>query len=147
MLISYYANKKSSPRLPSWQPSLIFFNIPIESGSIIKPCTLKHFQVTYRLHKAGYWTISKNTWCRDESIRHGDCSSGNVSSIIFYGSCCYMIYVNSLVYKWNKCQPNTFKMLLLEAVCMTFNSGNRICWDNGGSENAITHTLLCWLAS
>ena len=56
MLISYYANKKSSPRLPSWQPSLIFFNIPIESGSIIKPCTLKHFQVTYRLHKAGYWT-------------------------------------------------------------------------------------------
>ena len=56
MLISYYANKKSSPRLPSWQPSLIFFNIPIESGSIMKPCTLKHFQVTYRLHKAGYWT-------------------------------------------------------------------------------------------
>ena len=56
MLISYYANKKSSPRLPSWQPSLIFFNIPIDSGSIIKPCTLKHFQVTYRLHKAGYWT-------------------------------------------------------------------------------------------
>ena len=56
MLISYYANKKSSPRLPSWQPSLIFFKIPIESGSIIKPCTLKHFQVTYRLHKAGYWT-------------------------------------------------------------------------------------------
>ena len=56
MLISYYANKKSSPRLLSWQPSLIFFNIPIESGSIIKPCTLKHFQVPYRLHKAGYWT-------------------------------------------------------------------------------------------
>ena len=60
MLISYYANKKSSPRLPSWQPSLIFFNIPIESGSIIKPCTLKHFQVTYRLHKAGYWTTVGN---------------------------------------------------------------------------------------
>ena len=58
MLISYYANKKSSPRLPSWQPSLIFFNIPIESGTIIKPCTLKHFQVTYMLHKAGYWTMS-----------------------------------------------------------------------------------------
>ena len=57
MLISYYANKKSSPRLPSLQPSLIFFNIPIESGSTIKPCTLKHFQVTYMLHKAGYWTI------------------------------------------------------------------------------------------
>ena len=56
MLISYYANKKSSPRLPLWQPSLIFFNIPIESGTIIKPCTLKHFQVTYMLHKAGYWT-------------------------------------------------------------------------------------------
>ena len=37
MLISYYANKKSSPRLPSWQPSLIFFNTPIDSGSIIKP--------------------------------------------------------------------------------------------------------------
>ena len=45
MLISYHAHKKSSPRLPSWQPSLISFNIPIESGSIIKPCTLKHFQV------------------------------------------------------------------------------------------------------
>ena len=45
MLISYYANKKSSPRLPSWQPSLISFNRPIDSGSIIKPCTLKHFQV------------------------------------------------------------------------------------------------------
>ena len=45
MLISYYANKKSSPRLPSWQPSLISFNTPINSGSIIKPCTLKHFQV------------------------------------------------------------------------------------------------------
>ena len=57
MLISYYANKKRSPRLPSWQPSLIFFNIPIESGTIIKPCTLKHFQVTYMLHKVGYWTI------------------------------------------------------------------------------------------
>ena len=56
MLISYYANKKSSPRLPSWQPSSIFFNTPIESGTIIKPCTLKHFQVTYMLHKAGYWT-------------------------------------------------------------------------------------------
>ena len=37
--------KKSSPRLPSWQPSLISFNTPIDSGSIIKPCTLKHFQV------------------------------------------------------------------------------------------------------
>ena len=45
MLISYYANKKSSPRLPSWQPSLISLNTPIDSGSIIKPCTLKHFQV------------------------------------------------------------------------------------------------------
>ena len=45
MLISYYANKKSFPRLPSWQPSLISFNTPIDSGSIIKPCTLKHFQV------------------------------------------------------------------------------------------------------
>ena len=45
MLISYYANKKSSPRLPWWQPSLISFNTPIDSGSIIKPCTLKHFQV------------------------------------------------------------------------------------------------------
>ena len=45
MLISYYADKKSSPRLPSWQPSLISFNTPIDSGSIIKPCTLKHFQV------------------------------------------------------------------------------------------------------
>ena len=56
MLISYYAHKKSSPRLPSWQPSLIFFNIPIESGTIIKPCTLKHFQATYMLHKTGYWT-------------------------------------------------------------------------------------------
>ena len=61
MLISYNANKKSSPRLPSWQPSLIFFNIPIESGSIIKPCTLKHFQVTYRLHKAGYWTTGQTS--------------------------------------------------------------------------------------
>ena len=60
MLISYYANKKSSPRLLSWQPSLIFFNIPIESGSIIKPCTLKHFQVPYRSHKAGYWTSMNN---------------------------------------------------------------------------------------
>ena len=37
--------KKSSPRLPSCQPSLILFNTPIDSGSIIKPCTLKHFQV------------------------------------------------------------------------------------------------------
>ena len=45
MLISYYAHKKSSPRLPSWQPSLTSFNTPIESGSIIKPCTLKHSQV------------------------------------------------------------------------------------------------------
>ena len=57
MLISCYANKKSSPRLPSWQPSSIFFNIPIGSGSTIKPCTLKHFQVTCILHKAGYWTM------------------------------------------------------------------------------------------
>ena len=31
--------------MPSWQPSLISFNTHIESGSIIKPCTLKHFQV------------------------------------------------------------------------------------------------------
>ena len=45
MLISYYANKKSSSRLPSWQPSLISFNTPIDSRSIIKPCTLKLFQV------------------------------------------------------------------------------------------------------
>ena len=45
MLISYYANKKSSPMLPSWQPSLISFNTPMDSGSIIKLCTLKHFQV------------------------------------------------------------------------------------------------------
>ena len=45
MQISYYANKKSSQRLPSWQPSIISFNTPIDSGSIIKPCTLKHFQV------------------------------------------------------------------------------------------------------
>ena len=59
MLISYYANKKSSPRLPSWQPSLIFFNIPIKSGSIIKPCTLKLFQATFKLHKAGYWTTMR----------------------------------------------------------------------------------------
>ena len=70
MLISYYANKKSSPRLPSWQPSLIFFNIPIESGTIIKPCTLKHFQVTYMLHKAGYWTKAI-TWTNADSLTTG----------------------------------------------------------------------------
>ena len=72
MLISYYANKKSSPRLPSWQPSLIFFNIPIESGTIKKPCTLKHFQVTYMLHKAGYWTIMDlNLGLPQDSGNHG----------------------------------------------------------------------------
>ena len=43
--------------MPLWQPSLIIFNIPTESGSIIKSCTLKPFQVTYKLHEAGYWTI------------------------------------------------------------------------------------------
>ena len=68
MLISYYANKKSSPRLPSWQPSLIFFNIPIESGSTIKPCTLKHFQVTYMLHKAGYWTNRNSTEYKESNL-------------------------------------------------------------------------------
>ena len=79
MLISYYANKQRFPRLPSWQPSLIFFNVPIESGSIIKPCTLKHFQVTCRLHKAGYWTIvahlSQNCHGIHESLqwRHNEC--------------------------------------------------------------------------
>ena len=57
ILISYNANKKGSTRLPTWQPSLIFFNIALDSGSIIKPCTLKLFQVLYKLHKAGYWTI------------------------------------------------------------------------------------------
>ena len=31
--------------MPSWQPSLFSFNTPIDSGSIIKPCTLKLFQV------------------------------------------------------------------------------------------------------
>ena len=36
---------KSSPRLPSWQPNLIPFDIPIDSESNIKPCTLKLFQV------------------------------------------------------------------------------------------------------
>ena len=56
MLISYYAHKKSSPRLPSWQPSLISFNTPIESGSIIKPCTLKHFQVPI-LAPGLYWYV------------------------------------------------------------------------------------------
>ena len=47
MLISYYANKKSSPGLPSWQRSLISFNTPIDPGSIIKLCTPKHFQVPF----------------------------------------------------------------------------------------------------
>ena len=56
MLISYYANKKKFPKVAVVATKLNFFNIPIESGSIIKPCTLKHFQVTYSLHKAGYWT-------------------------------------------------------------------------------------------
>ena len=78
MLISYYANKKSSPMLPSWQPSLIFFNIPIESGSIIKPCTLKHFKVTYRLHKAGYWTTM--AWCL--TISHKENTSQNLALIL-----------------------------------------------------------------
>ena len=58
MLISYYANKKSSPRLPSWQPSLISFNIPIDSGSIIKPCTLKHFQVPILAPGLNCWVSS-----------------------------------------------------------------------------------------
>ena len=71
MLISYYANKKSSPRLPSWQPSFIFFNIPIESGTILKPCTLKHFQVTYMLHKAGYWTTRAPSQYKDRLSMHG----------------------------------------------------------------------------
>ena len=43
-LLAIMQIKKSSPRLPSWQ-SLIFFNTPIDSESIIKPCTLKLFQV------------------------------------------------------------------------------------------------------
>ena len=50
---------------------LIFFNIPIESGTIIKPCTLKHFQVTYMLHKAGYWTISCHGF--DHAGQMGSC--------------------------------------------------------------------------
>ena len=98
MLISYYANKKSSPRLPSWQPSLIFFNIPIESGSIIKPCTLKHFQVTYWLHKAGYWTTlwitmqnfpfnSSQMWTLMQLLQAGcktECITGFSNHIIWY---------------------------------------------------------------
>ena len=88
MLISYYANKKRSPRLPSWQPSLIFFNIPIESGSIIKPCTLKHFQVTYRLHKAGYWTniiikVPRRIWIKLT------CSKPNMNDLLSRSILCY----------------------------------------------------------
>ena len=71
MLISYYANKKSSPRLPSWQPSLISFNTPIDSESIIKPCTLKHFQVP--ILAPGLWcqwhpgiTVNNSEWSIQE---------------------------------------------------------------------------------
>ena len=73
MLISYYANKKSSPRLPSWQPSLISVNTPIDSGSIIKPCTLKHFQVP--ILAPGLQRIQ---WCRIyASVNWVSIGSGN----------------------------------------------------------------------
>ena len=74
MLVSYYTNKKSSPGLLLWQPSLIFFNIPIESGSVTKPCTLNLFQVTCKLHKAGYWTNSGGSICM-RGIRYHDLST------------------------------------------------------------------------
>ena len=96
-LISYHSNKKKFPRLPSWQPSLIFFNIPIESGSSINPCTLKLFQVTYKFHKAGYWTILHNKEIRVKTnhihsgLSNGMCQmASNVAisySIIFYRKC------------------------------------------------------------
>ena len=84
MLISYYANKKSSPRLPSWQPSLISFNTPIDSGSIIKPCTLKHFQVTilapglhWETQHTGHTQPDRQAHRRTQQTRHTDTDSLN----------------------------------------------------------------------
>ena len=97
MLISYYANKKSFPRLPSWQPGLIFFNKPIESGSTVKPCTLKHFQVTYMLHKAGYWTTR---WWRRNTPGHQK-PSHLISGFFFFLSVTYHNYMRPLcIGKW-----------------------------------------------
>ena len=56
--------------MPPWQPSLIFFNLPVESESIIKLSTLKLFQVTYMLHKAGYWTKAIDYENMISSIQH-----------------------------------------------------------------------------
>ena len=49
---------KKFPKVAVVATKLNFFIIPTESGTIIKPFTLKHFQVTYMLHKAGSWTIN-----------------------------------------------------------------------------------------
>ena len=79
MLISYYAHKKSSPRLPSWQPSLISFNTPIESGSIIKPCTLKHFQVPI-LAPGLLWNGGQSGWVEGLPYRFLRLSINSISS-------------------------------------------------------------------
>ena len=88
MLISYYANKKSSPRLPSWQPSLISFNTPIDSGSIIKPCTLKHFQVPIL---APGLLVNMNKyfmWIHYERLHNHNKAKHNKTVCIFLGIYC-----------------------------------------------------------
>ena len=138
MLISYYANKKSSPRLPSWQPSLIFFNIPIESGTIKKPCTLKHFQVTYMLHKAGYWTIRSMTisqhWLKRwfGAIRQHPNTSTNVDSNLLWHMA--SIDHNDLtLYIRGKSQRQQLKMPSRHNI-MWFG------WDNGTTPGTLQET-------
>ena len=93
MLISYYANKKSSPRLPSWQPSLISFNTPIDSGSIIKPCTLKHFQVPILApgllqESLGKYFVYSDSWIPwGRNLIH-ICTSTQLSLVHVMACCC-----------------------------------------------------------
>ena len=145
MLISYYANKKSSPRLPSWQPSLIFFNIPIESGSIIKPCTLKHFQVPYRLHKAGYWTITNKPRLRI-----------HVHETVFSVTIAWkLIMMSQVLYVWNIhntpfispvktvcfCGNKVLPMLYILCCCMKYRI--MLWWGRSVPFRNATCTITC----
>ena len=85
MLISYYANKKSSPRLASRQPSLISFNTPIESGSIIKPCTLKHFQVP--ILAPGLLRIDRK--CKSISVYKFSMKKAKICCILLFSFNCW----------------------------------------------------------
>ena len=148
---------------------LNFLQYAYRIRTITKPCTLKLFQVTYKLHKAGYWTkglclvsfVKVNNklpslFTIPLGFRLGNsCAWSALLSASNTISCkiiSYEIYPVLLMFDCLQTLPTSYVLLYFVCGSLMLNAPYMNCWDNGHLQTFTSFNLwmiswYCWPAN